>query len=315
MCSTATGKRQGRDPRDERRPQKVSDRESGNEFDQRPADGRLSFNDALRAVSIDPSRVRLARHQDARGFRFRSLYAAWISAGGEALVEEYQRVQSKPRFDRVDYVASFVVTPAPGNETVFIGLYRVKGRSTCPPGMRDVYTDTDVGGLYWYDLERDGRLDLYRDRLVIDWGPGALAWCQRAETNRKPIRAIRDALPTPFPGAGEFTADIDSIAGLPPSWREYLQNTKGVYLLVDKDDGKAYVGSAKGGDSFWGRWIGYSQNRHGGNVGMKARPGRHYQVSILQVVDIEQSDQTIEQLEARWKRKLLSRSPLGLNLN
>jgi hypothetical protein len=83
---------------------------------------------------------------------------------------------------------------------------------------------------------------------------------------------------------------------------------------VDTADGRAYIGSAKGDDSFWGRWMAYAQNKHGGNVGMRARPGRSYQVSILQVVDIDQSDQRIEQLEARWKRKLLTRE-FGLNLN
>lgn len=58
----------------------------------------------------------------------------------------------------------------------------------------------------------------------------------------------------------------------------------------------------------------YAQNKHGGSVGMRARPGRTYQVRILQVVDVDQSDQGIEQLDARWKRKLLTRE-FGLNLN
>ncbi len=49
-------------------------------------------------------------------------------------------------------------------------------------------------------------------------------------------------------------------------------------------------------------------------MGMRARPGRTYQVRILQVVDVDQSDQGIEQLDARWKRKLLTRE-FGLNLN
>jgi hypothetical protein len=47
---------------------------------------------------------------------------------------------------------------------------------------------------------------------------------------------------------------------------------------------------------------------------MKARPNRRYQVSILQVVDVDQSDLAIEYLEARWKRKLLTREH-GLNEN
>ena len=277
----------------------------------------LTFNQLLHAASIDPARkkVRLVRHQDTTvGLDFRSPYAAWKSEGGRALIEEYQCVQPKAVYAVGGFVASFIATPAPSSETVFMGLYSVEGQTTCREGMRDPYRGHDVGGMNLYELRRDERFDVYRDRLVIDWGPGARSWAQWAHKQDKPILAIRDAVLPPFPGPGEFTADIDSVPSLPPSWREYLQNTKGIYVLVDKEDGRAYVGSAKGADSFWGRWTSYAQNNHGGNVGMKARPNRRYQVSILQVVDVDQSDLVIEHLEARWKRKLLTREH-GLNKN
>lgn len=275
----------------------------------------LTFNQLLNAASIDPAQVRLVRHKDSTAGRdFRSLYAAWKSENGQALIEAYQCVQNTPIFTVGGYAAGFIATPAPSSETVFIGLYSVRGISTCPPGMSDPYRDMDVGGKHLYDLRRDDRFDIYRDRLVIDWGPGTRKWDQRADRQDKPILAIRDATMPPFPGPGEFTADIDAIPALPPSWREYLQHTKGIYLLIDKDDGRAYVGSAKGTDSFWGRWTAYAQNGNGGNAGMRERPGRRYQVCILQVVDVEQTDRGIEQLEARWKRKLLTREH-GLNKN
>jgi hypothetical protein len=277
-------------------------------------DSLLTFNDLLRAASIDPDRVRLARHQAPRSPKYRSLYAAWESDGGPELIESYQRIQRRPVFRVGGHLASFIVSPAPASETVFIGVYAVHGESTCPEGSRDPYDGNDVSGMHLYDLRRDERFDRYRARLVIDWGLGTRSWCQRAARQDEHILAIRDATHTPFPGPGEFVADIDAVPGLPPSWREYLQNTKGVYLLVDTADGKAYVGAASGDDSFWGRWMAYAQNQHGGNVGMRARPGRSYRVSILQVVDVDQSDQGIEQLEARWKRKLLTRE-FGLNLN
>jgi hypothetical protein len=275
----------------------------------------LTFNQLLHTASIDPDQVRLLRHKDGTAGRdFRSLYAAWKSAGGQVLIEDYQCVQNTPKFTVGGYVAGFIATPAPSSETVFIGLYSVQGLSTCPPGMSDPYRDMDVAGKYLYDLRRDERFDIYRDRLVIDWGDSARAWAQWAGRQDKPILAIRDAVVPPFPGPGEFTADVDTIPALPSSWREFLQNTRGIYLLVDKDDGRSYVGSAKGADSFWGRWTAYAQNGNGGNLGMKERSGRRYQVCILQVVDAEQTDRTIEQLEARWKRKLMTREH-GLNKN
>jgi hypothetical protein len=46
-----------------------------------------------------------------------------------------------------------------------------------------------------------------------------------------------------------------------------------------------------------------------------ARNGRrNYQVSVLEVVDKNTPDDTIEQIESYWKNKLLSRQ-FGLNRN
>jgi hypothetical protein len=46
-----------------------------------------------------------------------------------------------------------------------------------------------------------------------------------------------------------------------------LKATGGVYLLVHRERAHLYVGSATGGDGFFGRWRRY-QNGHGGNVGL-----------------------------------------------
>ena len=59
----------------------------------------LTFNQLLNAASIDPAQVRLVRHKDSTAGRdFRSLYAAWKSENGQALIEAYQRVQNAPIF-------------------------------------------------------------------------------------------------------------------------------------------------------------------------------------------------------------------------
>ena len=89
-----------------------------------------------------------------------------------------------------------------------------------------------------------------------------------------------------------------------------LRSVKGVYLLVDADSGQHYVGSAKGADSLLGRWMSYVDGGDGGDVGLRAaaREGRrHYQVSVLEVVDENTPDDTIERIESHWKNKLLSR--------
>jgi hypothetical protein len=61
----------------------------------------------------------------------------------------------------------------------------------------------------------------------------------------------------------------------------------------------------------------YTDGGDGGDVGLKAvaRNGRrNYQVSVLEVLDENTPDDTIEQIESHWKNKLLSRQ-FGLNRN
>src|SRR2546430_17321628 len=84
--------------------------------------GVITFNGIPRSAGFDPTRVRLVRHLDT-GRRDPTIYAAWRSANGRHLVEEYQRIQSRTVFRIGDVVASFVVTPHPRNETLFMGLY------------------------------------------------------------------------------------------------------------------------------------------------------------------------------------------------
>lgn len=104
---------------------------------------------------------------------------------------------------------------------------------------------------------------------------------------------------------------------LPNGWQQVLRSVKGGYLLVEVEYGQQYVGSAKGADSFLGRWMSYTDGGDGGDVGLRAaaRMGRrNYQVSVLEVVDQNTTDDTIERIESNWKNKLLSRQ-FGLNRN
>ena len=272
----------------------------------------LTFNDLLALGGIDPARVRLVRHQDNR-LRPGRLYEAWRN--DRDAFEDYQAVQSKDRFPIGDLLASFVVTEA--RKTVFVGLYRVADVGTLPAGSIDVLVRHDTSGHYKYDLQLVDELEGYRDRAVIDWGAGVRSWVQRAATQAKPVIEIAKQYEPRFPGFREFVRLVDDVPTLPNSWQQVLRSVKGVYLLVDLESGHQYVGSAKGADSLLGRWISYVDGGDGGDVGLKAagRKGRrHYQVSVLEVVDENTPDDTIERIESYWKNKLLSRQ-FGLNRN
>ena len=272
----------------------------------------LTFNDLLALEGVDIAEVRLVRHQDRR-LGPGGLHRAWLR--DRRAFEEYQSVQSRDCFDIGDLIASFVATEA--RKTVFVGLYRVVDVGTCPPGSVDVLVEEDITGFFRYDLQLVEDLAGYRDRVVIDWGAAARSWLQRAARQAKPVIEIAEQDEPRFPGFREFVRPVNEVPSLPNGWQQVLRSVKGVYLLVDLDTGQQYVGSAKGADSLFGRWMQYATDGHGGNLGLRrAATGgrRRYQVSVLEVVDENTPDTTIEQIESCWKNKLLSRT-FGLNVN
>jgi hypothetical protein len=238
----------------------------------------------------------------------------WRLPDGQRRVEEYQSVQAREVFKAGEYVASFVVTPAPRNETLFIGLYMVGSVRKCETGEADSVTGEDLTGCYRYEMACDGRLDEYKGRLSVDWGAGHRTWVQLAANQPKAITSLRDHEDPPFPPLSQFCVDVDQVLGLYPGWQNRLSGIKGIYLLVDKDTGEQYVGSAKGEESLWGRFCDYARTGDGGNLELKNRPGARYQVSILQITDQQLPDERIEQIESWWKHKLMTREH-GLNRN
>lgn len=125
---------------------------------------------------------------------------------------------------------------------------------------------------------------------------------------------IRDETEPAFPGFGPFECDIEHVERLPGSWADTLRNVKGVYLLVDRESGKQYVGSALGQDSLWGRWCDYARNGHGGDKELHKLGRRPYRVTILQAVPMIAPDDDVLATESVWKEKLMTRT-FGLNAN
>ncbi len=269
------------------------------------------FNDLLRDAGVDLKKTRLVRHQDRNTVTGQSIHDLWSADDGR--FQTYQRIQGRDRFKEADWIASFVATPL--NETLFVGVYRIGGVSTAPPGTIDPMSGHDVTGYRLYDLAIDDALSKYVGRIIVDWGSGYRSWVQHAALRQKQILEIRrTAIEPPFPGFTSFTWNIRDLASVPPSWRVALSAVSGVYLLVSRTTGKQYVGSAYGSGGFWVRWEDYFRNAHGGNEGMKFALDDNYQVSVLEFVSSTLTFDEVIRLEARWKEKLLTRT-FGLNRN
>lgn len=270
----------------------------------------LPFNDMLDRVGISPVETRLVRHQGYRGATGKSPADLWRA--GDGSFEQYLEYQSDPVFGDAQYLAVFL--PGPSGTALFVGLYRILDKDmvtdpswTCPVNGHSVIDH------HWYQTEKVDAMDRYIEKLVIDWGGAPRRWVQYAYRQNKAILEIRQvAAEDPYPGHIHFISTIGALMEVPSTWKSNLQNAKGVYLLVSKKNGKQYVGSAVGAEGFWGRWMEYARDGHGGNLGMQDTADGDYQVSILEVAASSATEQDIVRLEHLWMKKLMS-TETGLN--
>lgn len=273
-------------------------------------DTMIRFNDILRLEGLDPKMVRLVRHQDSRSER--SLLTVWKTKREE--FEFYQSIQSRRIAKPGEMIASFVVTPAPKRETVFVGIYEIEGITVAPVGVRDRVLNEDVTGGFQLQLRLTDHLKDYRGELRIDWGAGARSWVQRAHLQDKLVTAIREEPAEPFPGFEKLQIKSWEFDEMASEWVSHLNHTKGVYLLVETKTGKQYVGSATGVESLWGRWAAYANGGHGGDVELKRLNNPQYLMSVLRAVPMVYSDDDILAWESVWKDHLGTRL-WGLNDN
>ncbi len=277
----------------------------------------LTFNLLLQRAGLDPKQVYLLRHQDKRIsrklVRSRSTFELWRDHREK--FETYQKLQAKDRFSKRTFLASFVVTPSPQNETLFVGIYEIHSAGK-PPSIliNDPVSGTEVSKHFYYDLRHNNLLEGFEGKLTIEWGRGFLSWCQKADSGDKRIIEIRqETKEEPFPGFRGFLKNIDEIPSLWPTWIRQLRNAKGIYLLTCKGCGKQYVGKADGDDGFYGRFCQYAEDSHGGNLDMKEHKTTGYSVAILEVNSTPDPSE-LDRLETLWKLKLGTKE-WGLNKN
>jgi hypothetical protein len=201
---------------------------------------------------------------------------------------------------------------------LFVGVYRVDGVQTAKgwPG-------------FIYSLHRLPGLEHLEGRAIIDFAKSFRAsYLVGANFEDQLIVAeIRGEKLSiaDFPGFNRVRLSFGELASIIrqdiPSWRAALANIAGVYVVVDRATGKQYVGSAYGGVGLWRRWSIYATTRHGGNRELRTLLGKegmmyadNFQFFLVEVCDINASDEYILSREAHWKDVLLTRQ-FGLNCN
>ena len=254
---------------------------------------------------LENARVKLVRHKDNR-LEYRDV----IKDRQKLLT--YQNKQPSKVFIECDYIVSFIGIER--SRAVLLGVWKVNG-----------YTIS--GKDFCYDLEPISDFDDLIDRLVINWGNGAIAWNQWYDKQPKEVVEI---LPKGyighFPGLLNIVLEFDELkrlTGNPEAnyeWHHQLAAVNGVYMILDNKTGRQYIGSAYGKKGIWQRWCEYAKTYHGGNKELKmlleSDPNycRHFRYSVLQTLPSNITSKETIAIEALYKQKLGSKAH-GLNCN
>lgn len=282
----------------------------------------MTFQELLEGKQINWDKVKLVRHNLTN-----DVVAANYDRG---YLNLYQSIQSPTRFRDCDMIASFLGTE--GTNGVFQGFYHVGSfkpynQSQLP---EDFVQDDGMidGSPVIYELTRLDLLSDMKDRIVIDWGKGAINWCQNGTTAKELLEILPAVSEISFTSYNDVLLSYETLHKIVYNkaaykvWEDRLSAVAGVYLITDTKTGKHYVGSASGKDGgIWQRWSEYAQTKHGGNKFLKelidadADYCKNFQYSILETFPIKGYPYDVLKSEKLYKQKLLSYYPYGLNDN
>lgn len=228
---------------------------------------------------------------------------------------------NKNDFNR-EYIFSLIQFYHEPNKWLFGGIFKIIKR------FHD-YEHTEVG----YELEL---VDLHKEligRLVIDFyryqGMRGRAFLLEgyykdfvvSEVLKRPFDGRR------FPGYENINIDFPELENVfrhqKNDWKAALENVKGIYVIVDKSNGKKYVGSAYGDFGIWSRWAVYVNTGHGFNDELTkiisecgiGYARQNFRLSLLEYRSMKVDDSIIIGRETFWKEVLLTRGQFGYNKN
>jgi hypothetical protein len=243
--------------------------------------------------------------------------------------ESYQRLQNDDVFN-CKYIIVFLGLES--TEALFWNVYEVIGKKDIAKEDRKTYFPegfpaTLMEGHIWYDLKPiEGFEDLHK-RVVIKWGNGQRIWYQDYKKNEKEmIEICRKGFVKDFPGYLDFTLSFMELKDIYDSpeankaWKDKLSSVNGIYLILDRETGKQYIGSAYGKSGIWGRWADYAQNIHAGNKALVdlTRDDPNYkfnfQWTVLATLPSNLTNAEVIEYETMYKEKLGSKA-FGLNQN
>ena len=273
--------------------------------------------------AADKKRVRLIRHKDNRKVKIidgkeytNSLYNIYLN--DNEVFMNYQSEQVKKRFMDVDYIVAFI-----GEEGVssrFVGVYRNLGL------IKEI-GDYNDEVLAKFDFQEVGGFGLLKERVIIDWR-NPVSWLQNYINEMPVVRIDRglkeDNIPV-FSRFEDVLLDYNQLFRIFDTnnieWKSKLESCNCIYLILDKSNGKQYVGSTYNKQGIWGRWAQYAATGHGGDKDLKplleADPNyarKNFQWCILETLPLKILEEHAIDRESLYKRKFGTRD-FGYNNN
>ena len=274
-------------------------------------------------------KIKLLRHIDKRTKVIdgvttdKSLY--YLYREEPKLFENYQNEQRTTWFKNVEYIVSFL-----GEEGItarFIGIYK-----NC--GIKDQLSPLEDHSIF--DFQKiDGYVEL-ENKLVIEWTTNTQAWHQYWDEEKYVIRIDRglteNGIPV-FTSYENVMLSYDELQKIYESknneWKSRLEACNCIYLILDKSNGKQYVGSTYTSNSntktmvgIWNRWEEYSKTGHGGNKSLEALcpegsdyHKKNFQWTILEVLPLNVAPFVAIERESFYKKKFGTAEPNGYNNN
>lgn len=280
--------------------------------------------------AVTDNRVKLIRHKDNRS----EIIVNGKSISGYTLYDIYkhdrstflcyQGEQSKPVFDNVDYIVAFLGEGS--KEARFIGVYKNNGKLKIPDSKNKSHI---------YDLTEIAGFDILKEKVIINWGDATICWHQYYSNTKEVTRiekGMTDANGIPyFKSYNDVNLNYNQLKYIiekePEDWKVALQAVNCIYMIIDKNNGKQYIGSTYGKEGkkssgIWNRWSAYVQtDGHGGNIELEellTKNGKQYANNfswiILETLPLRITDKEAILRESLYKEKFLTRK-FGYNKN
>lgn len=275
--------------------------------------------------NANESRIKLVRHSsDVQPDSFiynkykGSVYKLYRT--DYALFKEWQSEQSDSKMKNVDYLVVFLAEE--GCECRFIGVYRNYGPKRATSN-----------GVSEYAIEEVEGFEGLKDKVVIDWGKGTLSWMQNWQSTKNVRRIDQVNTGDDIPYFIRYEDVILSFSQLQKvvedkEWKSKLESLNCVYMILDKETGKQYVGvtykDMKPGikNGILGRWTEYAKTGHGNNkllVALLAEKGisyadQNFQWTILETLPLNVTPKVAIDRESLYKKKFGTREH-GYNEN